>query len=129
MALREVNFLRNTLTCPKSYQKQFELTFKPSSFFGSAFCRAKNGHKIVCQYANDLRLTNGLWLVVFREEAAHGYNLNYMEVTSHKDSLKNNVGNSKVVPEVLVCRRKAHCNAQKCLKYTIAPLTKASSLG
>ena len=45
---------------------QFELTFKPSETFGSAYCAIDDGHKIVAQYGDTLKLSKGLTFELYR---------------------------------------------------------------
>ena len=74
---------------PSPVQKnpdQFELTFKPSEFFGSAYCAIDDGHKIVAQYANFLKLSKGLKFELYRDKSTERYTINYIEITVYEDS-------------------------------------------
>lgn len=65
---------------------QFELTFKPSEMFGSAYCAIDDGHKIVALYSDVLRLRKGLTFELYRFKSTERYTINYIEVTIYKDS-------------------------------------------
>ncbi|XP_073249301.1 uncharacterized protein [Porites lutea] len=65
---------------------QFELTFKPSEFFGSAYCATDDGHKIVAQYADSLKLSKGLKFELYRFKSTERYTINYIEITVYEDS-------------------------------------------
>ena len=65
---------------------QFELTIKPSETFGSAYCAIDDGHKIVAQYSDDLKLSKGLWFELYRFKRTERYTINYIESTVYEDS-------------------------------------------
>lgn len=65
---------------------QFELTFKPSETFGSAYCAIDDGHKIVAQYSDDLKLSKGLTFELYRFKSTERYTINYIEITVYLDS-------------------------------------------
>ena len=65
---------------------QFELTFKPSETFGSAYCAIDNGHKIVTQYGDTLKLSKGLTFELYRYQSTERYTINYIEITVYLDS-------------------------------------------
>lgn len=65
---------------------QFELSFKPSEMYGSAFCSIDSGHKIVALYSDSLRLSDGLWLDLYRFESTKTYVINYIEIEIYKNS-------------------------------------------
>ena len=67
---------------------QFELQFKPSELYGSAYCAIDDGHKIVAQYSDYLKLSKGLTFELYRYKSAERYTINYIEVTVYKDSPK-----------------------------------------
>ena len=67
---------------------QFELSFKPSELFGSAYCAIDDGHKIVAQYADSLKLSQGLTFELYRFKSTESYTINYIEITVYKDSQK-----------------------------------------
>ena len=67
---------------------QFELSFKPSELFGSAYCAIDDGHKIVAQYSDYLKLSKGLTFELYRYKSIERYTINYIEVTVYKDSPK-----------------------------------------
>ena len=66
---------------------QFELTFKPSEMFGSAYCAIDDGHKIVARYSDTLSLRKGLTFELYRFKSTERYTINYIEVTIYKDSM------------------------------------------
>ena len=65
---------------------QFELSFKPSEMFGSAYCAIDDGHKIVAQYSDSLKLSKGLTFEMYRYKSTERYTINYIEITVYKDS-------------------------------------------
>lgn len=65
---------------------QFELSFKPSEYFGSAYCAIDDGHKIVALYSDSLKLSQGLWFELYRFKSTERYTINYIEITVYKDS-------------------------------------------
>ena len=65
---------------------QFELTIKPSETFGSAYCAIDDGHKIVAQYSDDLKLSKGLCFELYRFKSTERYTINYIEITVYEDS-------------------------------------------
>ena len=67
---------------------QFELSFKPSELFGSAYCAIDDGHKILAKYSDTLKLSEGLTLELYRRESTDMYIINYIEITVYKDSEK-----------------------------------------
>ena len=67
---------------------QFELSFKPTELFGSAYCAIDDGHKIVAQYSDRLKLSKGLTFELYRYKSIERYTINYIEVTVYKDSPK-----------------------------------------
>lgn len=67
---------------------QFELSFKPTELFGSAYCAIDDGHKIVAQYSDSLKLSKGLTFELYRYKSVERYTINYVEVTVYKDSPK-----------------------------------------
>ena len=67
---------------------QFELSFKPSELFGSAYCAIDDGHKIVAQYSDTLKLSQGLTFQLYRFKSTERYTINYIEITVYKDSQK-----------------------------------------
>ena len=67
---------------------QFELSFKPSELFGSAYCAIDHGNKILAKYSNTLKLSNGLTLELYRRKSTDIYIINYIEITVYKDSEK-----------------------------------------
>lgn len=67
---------------------QFELSFKPTELFGSAYCAIDDGHKIVAQYSDTLKLSQGLTFELYRFKSIERYTINYIEVTVYKDSPK-----------------------------------------
>ena len=67
---------------------QFELSFKPSELFGSAYCAIDDGHKIVAQYSDTLKLSQGLTFELYRFKSTERYTINYIEITVYKDSQK-----------------------------------------
>ena len=70
---------------------QFELSFKPSETIGTAYCAIDDGHKIIAQYGDSLRLSKGLWFEMYRFKSTERYEINYIEITVYEDSkpLKN----------------------------------------
>ena len=89
---------RNLLRSPKVYDTgtvptntrnnpdQFELSFKPSESFGSAFCAVDDGHKITALYSDVLELSKGLWFELNRFKSTERYTINYIEITVYEDS-------------------------------------------
>ena len=67
---------------------QFELSFKPSELFGSAYFAIDDGHKIVAQYSDTLKLSQGLTFQLYRFKSTERYTINYIEITVYKDSQK-----------------------------------------
>ena len=65
---------------------QFELSMKPSEMFGSAYCAIDDGHKIVAQYSDTLKLSKGLTFEMYRFKSVERYTINYIEITVYKDS-------------------------------------------
>jgi hypothetical protein len=65
---------------------QFELSFKPSQMFGSAYCAIDDGHKLVARYSNTLDLSKGLTFDMYRFKNKERYTINYVEVTVIQDS-------------------------------------------
>ena len=70
---------------------QFELSFKPSEMIGTAYYAIDDGHKIIAQYGDSLRLSKGLWFEMYRFKSTERYEINYIEITVYEDSkpLKN----------------------------------------
>jgi len=66
---------------------QFELAFKPSELFGSAYCAIDDGHKIVAQYSDSLKLSKGLTFELYRFKSTERYTINYIEITVYEDSV------------------------------------------
>ena len=64
---------------------QFELTFKPSETFGSAYCAIDDGHMIVAQYGDTLNLSKGLTFELYRYQTER-YTINYIEIAVYLDS-------------------------------------------
>lgn len=89
---------RNQLTDPKvndvsidpttshNNPDQFELTFKPSETFGSAYCAIDEGSKITAMYSDVLELSKGLWFELYRFKSKERYTINYIEITVYEDS-------------------------------------------
>lgn len=50
----------------KNNPDQFELTFKPTEMFGSAYCAIDEGHMIVARYSDPLTLSQGLTFELYR---------------------------------------------------------------
>ena len=73
-------------TNSKNNPDQFELSFKPSEMFGSAYCAIDDGHKIVAQYSDGLKLSNGLTFEMYRYKSVERYTINYIEITIYMDS-------------------------------------------
>ncbi|XP_031555209.1 uncharacterized protein LOC116292101 [Actinia tenebrosa] len=73
-------------TSSKNNPDQFEITFKPSEFFGSAYCAIDDGHKLVAQYSDTLRLSKGLTFELYRFKSVERYTINYVEITIIQDS-------------------------------------------
>lgn len=73
---------------------QFELSFKPTELFGSAYCAIDDGHKIVAQFSDRLKLSKGLIFELYRYKSIERYTINYIEVTVYQDSPK--VGSMKI---------------------------------
>ena len=73
-------------TNSKNNPDQFELAFKPSELFGSAYCAIDDGHKIVAQYSDDLKLSKGLTFELYRYKSVERYIINYIEITVYMDS-------------------------------------------
>ena len=65
---------------------QFEMAFKPSEAFGSAYCAIDDGHKIVAQYSDFLSLDKGLTFELYRFKSIERYTINYIEISVYKDS-------------------------------------------
>lgn len=65
---------------------QFELAFKPSESFGSAYCAIDDGHKITALYSDVLELSKGLWFELYRFKSTERYTINYIEITVYEDS-------------------------------------------
>ena len=65
---------------------QFELTFNPPETFGSAYCAIDDGHKIVAQYGDTLKLSKGLTFELHRYQSTERYTINYIEITVYLDS-------------------------------------------
>jgi len=63
-----------------------ELTIKPSESFGSAYCFIHDGHKIIAQYSDDLKLSKGLWFELYRFKSVETYTINYTEITVYEDT-------------------------------------------
>ena len=55
----------------------FELTFKPSEMFGSAYCAIDDGHKIVARHSDTLSLRKGLTFELYRFKSTERYTINY----------------------------------------------------
>ena len=64
---------------------QFELTFKPSETFGSAYCAIDDGHMIVAQHGDTLNLSKGLTFELYRYQTER-YTINYIEIAVYLDS-------------------------------------------
>lgn len=73
-------------TRSKNNPDQFELTFKPGELFGSAYCAIDDGHKIVAQYSDSLKLSKGLTFEMYRFKSEERYTINYIEITVYQDS-------------------------------------------
>lgn len=65
---------------------QFEFMFKPSEYFGSAYCAIDSGHKVVAQYSDGLRLGDGLFLDLYRYKSVEEYTINYIEVEIYSNT-------------------------------------------
>lgn len=65
---------------------QFELSFKPSEMIGTAYCAIDDGHKIIAQYSDRLKLNKGLWFEMYRFKSTERYEINYIEITVYEDS-------------------------------------------
>jgi hypothetical protein len=65
---------------------QFEITLKPTEYWGSAYCSIDDGHKVCCQFGRKLKLNQELILDLYRDESHEVYNLNYVEVWIYVDS-------------------------------------------
>ena len=61
----------------KNNPDQFELTFKPSEMFGSAYCAIDDGHKIVARHSDTLSLRKGLTFELYRFKSTERYTINY----------------------------------------------------
>ena len=70
----------------KNNPDQFELAFKPNEMFGSAYCAIDDGHKIVAQYSDTLKLHKGLTFELYRYKSIERYTINYIEIRVYKDS-------------------------------------------
>ena len=98
MASQHGNLLRSpkvydTGTVPSTSRNnpdQFELSFKPSESFGSAFCAVDDGHKITALYSDVLDLSKGLWFELYRFKSTERYTINYIEITVCEDSKPSN---------------------------------------
>ena len=84
----KVDVAATVTSTSKNNPDQFELSFKPSELFGSAYCAIDDGHKIVAQYADSLKLSQGLTFELYRFKSTESYTINYIEITVYKDSQK-----------------------------------------
>ena len=84
----KVDVATTVTSTSKNNPDQFELSFKPSELFGSAYCAIDDGHKIVAQYADSLKLSQGLTFELYRFKSTESYTINYIEITVYKDSQK-----------------------------------------
>ena len=73
-------------TSSRNNPDQFELSIKPSEMFGSAYCAIDDGHKIVAQYSDTLKLSKGLTFEMYRFKSVESYTINYIEITIFMDS-------------------------------------------
>ena len=53
---------------------------------GSAYCAIDNGHKVVTQYCDTLKLSKGLKFELYRYQSTERYTINYVEITVYLDS-------------------------------------------
>ena len=81
-----VNVATTVRSASTNNPDQFELTFKPSESYGSAYCAIDDGHKIVAQYSDVLQLSKGLWFELYRFKSTERYTINYIEITVYEDS-------------------------------------------
>ncbi|XP_078349879.1 uncharacterized protein LOC144634715 [Oculina patagonica] len=81
-----VDVAETVTTNSKNNPDQFELAFKPGEFFGSAYCAIDDGHKIVAQYSDRLKLSKGLTFEMYRFQSVERYTINYIEITIYMDS-------------------------------------------
>ena len=65
---------------------QFEMQIKPRDAWGSAYCAIDDGHKIVAQFSDSLKLSKGLKLELYRYKSTERYTINYVEVSVYQDS-------------------------------------------
>lgn len=65
---------------------QVQMLFKPSEYFGTAFCAVDQGHKIIAKYSSKLKLSKGLTLEFYRELPTDIYRINYISVEIMKNS-------------------------------------------
>ena len=84
----KVDVAATVTSTSKNNPDQFELSFKPSELFGCAYCAIDDGHKIVAQYADSLKLSQGLTFELYRFKSTESYTINYIEITVYKDSQK-----------------------------------------
>ncbi|KAL9983551.1 hypothetical protein ACROYT_G005740 [Oculina patagonica] len=82
-----VDVAATVTTGSRNNPDQFELTFKPSEMFGSAYCAIDDGHKIVAQYSDSLKLSQGLTFEMYRFESVERYTVNYIDITVYMDSM------------------------------------------
>ena len=73
-------------TNSKNNPDQFQLTFKPSEAWGSAYCAIDDGHKIVAQFSDALKLSKGLKFELYRYKSTERYTINYVEITVYQNS-------------------------------------------
>ena len=84
----KVDVAATVTSTSKNNPDQFELSFKPSELFGSAYFAIDDGHKIVAQYSDTLKLSQGLTFQLYRFKSTERYTINYIEITVYKDSQK-----------------------------------------
>ena len=60
--------------------------FKPSEAWGSAYCAIDDGHKIVAQFSDSLKLSKGLKFELYRYKSTERYTINYVEITVYQNS-------------------------------------------
>ena len=80
------NVCATVTTNSKNNPDQFKLTFKPSEAWGSAYCAIDDGHKIVAQYSDALKLSKGLKFELYRYKSTERYTINYVEITVYQNS-------------------------------------------
>jgi len=55
-------------------------------FRNNAYCAIDDGHKIVAQYSDDLKLSKALWFELYPFKSVETYTINYIEITVYEDS-------------------------------------------